>query len=75
MHYDFDEERYILDLPKVCPICKEKYNKEVELELDIRNYDRDETEIFLLCPNPDCDYSLDATKEFHELDRVEGERE
>ena len=62
MHYDFDEDRYILDVPTECPKCGSK------LELDV-NYDN----THLLCPNQDCDYELDVTDEFKELEAAKNE--
>lgn len=62
MHYDYDEERYILDVPTVCPKCGGK------LELDI-NYDS----THLLCINTKCNYQYDATDEFKELEQVKNE--
>lgn len=56
MHYDYDEERYILDVPNECPKCGS------ELELDV-NYDSTS----LLCKNQSCDYEIDVTEEFKKI--------
>lgn len=62
MHFDFDENRDILDVPKECPKCKS------ELELDT-GYDK----TALFCTNPDCDYEIDVTEEFEKAAEQENE--
>ena len=64
LYYDYDEERYVLDAPTECPKCGSK------LELDV---DYDTTH--LICSNSDCDYMLDVTAEFKELEQLENEAE
>lgn len=58
--YDEEEERYVLDVPTECPKCGS------ELEPD---FDYDETHF--ICTNPECDYSLDVTEDFKQLERLE----
>lgn len=57
MHYDYDQERYIMDVPTECPECGEK------LELD-----NDVDKQTLYCPK--CDYTFDATDEFKQINEV-----
>ena len=64
MYYDYDEERYILDVPKECPECGS------DLELDI-NYDT----TYLYCTNNNCNYKIDVTDEFKELEEVENDED
>lgn len=63
MYYDFDEQRYILDVPTECPKCEE------ELELDTNP----DGTVYLLCPK--CDYKLDVTEEFKKLEEAEQDEE
>ena len=63
MYYDYDEERYILEVPTECPECEEK------LELD----PNPDGTVFLLCPK--CDYKLDVTEEFRKLEEAEQDEE
>lgn len=63
MYYDFDEQRYILDVPTECPECEE------ELELD----PNPDGTVFLLCPK--CDYKIDVTEEFKKLEEAEQDEE
>ena len=62
MHYDYDEERYILDVPTECPKCGS------ELEL---NNEYDSLQLF--CVNNKCDYELDVTDEFRKLEEAEAD--
>lgn len=55
---EYDENNEIANLPRECPNC------EAELELDT-GYD----ETTLLCP--ECDYQLDVTDEFKNLEDVD----
>lgn len=58
MYFDYEENRYILDVPNECPKCGE------ELELDT-GYEN----VFLRCTK--CNYELDVTEEFKALEKVE----
>lgn len=62
MHYDYNEKRYVLDVPNECPKCGS------ELELDV---DYDETH--LVCSNMYCDYKIDVTDEFKQYEKVSRE--
>lgn len=65
MHFDFDEERYVLDLPTECPKCG------TVLELD-QNIDG---HVDLLCPNTECDFCLDVTDEFKAIEETDNDNE
>ena len=54
-NYNDDYERKVLDIPRECPEC------DSELELDVC-YDN----TTLICPN--CDFSLDVTDKFNEIE-------
>ena len=60
MRYDCETERFILDVPTHCPRCN------AELEVDTRCVDEENIRTFLICSSEDCDYEVDATKEFEE---------
>ena len=53
MHYNHEEERYVMDVPTECPKC----GSTLEVDTD---YDK----TMLICPNFDCNYEFDATEEF-----------
>ena len=61
MHYDFEENRFIMDVPECCPKCG------AELEVDTRLEDGIKT--MLVCSNDECDYELDATEEFEKFEK------
>ena len=62
MHYDFNENRFVMDIPECCPICG------ADLEVDTRLEESIKT--MLVCSNDKCDYELDATKEFEEFENA-----
>lgn len=53
-HFDKKENREIMDVPTICPICGEKLK--IDTCVDGR--------IILRCPNPKCNYEKDITTEF-----------
>lgn len=57
MHYDYEQERFVMDVPTECPKCG------AELEPDIS-----EEQQILLCPN--CEYEFDATNELKKISEV-----
>lgn len=63
MHYDYDEERYVLDIPTECPKCGD------ELKLETKA----DGKSIVYCDKAACEYELDVTNEFQELARVQGE--
>ena len=58
MHYDYETERFVMDVPTHCPRCG------AALEVDTRYGEEDTIKTFLICSNEGCDYELDATEEF-----------
>ena len=58
MHFNCEEERYVMDIPDECPKCGGK------LEVDNRYGEDNTIKAFLICTNNDCDYEEDFTEEF-----------
>lgn len=57
MHYDPEQERYIMDVPTECPECGEALEPDIDIDKQ------------RLCCSK-CDYTFDATEEFKRIEEV-----